>query len=120
MADNTLNEILVMLQSLWIQASSFLNTLQISDVLEAISTSSMSEIIYLLVLFVLLFFLYKILLWVLGTVYEMIKFGIIIAFPIVLYWIFVSIDVEKGNEELRATRERLVKGAKEFVFDRDL
>jgi hypothetical protein len=57
--------------------------------------------------------------WLLGAVFGMIRFGFYVAMAIALYWIYVSInvsiDMEKGNEELRVTKERLVKGAQEFV-----
>ncbi len=124
MANITL-EILEMLQGLWIQAISFLNTTQISEAfksnLEAINESSFSDYIYIFVLFALLYFvfsiIYMIVRWVLGTVVGMIRFGFYVTMVIALYWIYVSIDVEKGNEEFRATKEKIVKGAQEFVRD---
>jgi hypothetical protein len=121
-------ETLEMLQNLWIQANAFfpINTAQISEIFKSnLKEISISEYIYLFVLFLLLYVLFSIVSmivrWLLGTVVGMIKFGFYVALAIALYWIYVSIsvsiDMEKGNEELRATRERIVKGAQEFVRD---
>ena len=121
-------ESLEMLQNLLIQTNEFLpiNTAQISEVFKSnLEEISKYEYIYLFVLFLLLYVLYSIVSmivrWLLGAVVGMIKFGFYVAMAIALYWIYVSvsIDMEKGNEELRVAREKLVMGAKEFVH-RDL
>ena len=120
-----LNVTVEMLQTLWIQTNEFLpiNTAQLSEIVKSnlpnLELNSNSDYVTLLVLFLLLYVIFSILSMLvrllLGTVVGMIRFGFYIAMAIALYWIYASIDVEKGNEELRVTKERLVKGAQEFV-----
>jgi hypothetical protein len=121
-------ETLEMFQNLLIQTSEFLpeNTAQIHETFKSyLETITVSDYGTLFVIFLLLYVLFSIasmiVRWLLGTVIGMIKFGIYIAMAIILYWLYVSIniDVEKGNEELRVAGEKLVKGAQEFVH-RDL
>lgn len=45
----------------------------------------------------------------------MIKFGFYIFLAVFLYYIYVSIDLNKGNEELRMTKEKLVQSVKGVV-----
>ncbi|RIA98155.1 hypothetical protein C1645_813205 [Glomus cerebriforme] len=117
-------EILENLQNLWIQISELLptNTTQTFEALKSnLETNQVSDYVMFLVIFLLLYVLYSIVKmivrWLLGTFVGMIKFGSYIATGIILYWIYLSIDVEKGNEELRVTKERLMKSAQEFVRD---
>ncbi|GBB97040.1 hypothetical protein RclHR1_02900003 [Rhizophagus clarus] len=117
---------LEMFQRLLIQTSELLpeNTAQIHETFKSyLETITFSNYGTLFVIFLLLYVLFSIVSmivrWLLGTVVGMIKFGIYIAMAIGLYWLYVSIDVEKGNEELRVASEKLVKGAQEFVH-RDL
>ncbi|RGB41817.1 hypothetical protein C1646_751749 [Rhizophagus diaphanus] len=121
-------ETLEMFQNLLIQTSELLpeNTAQIHEAFKSyLETLTTSDYGTLFVIFLLLYVLYSIVSmivrWLLGTVVGMIRFGIYIATAIILYWLYVSIniDVEKGNEELRVAGEKLVKGAQEFVH-RDL
>src|SRR5438874_11169250 len=109
MLDFTYDSFVIFIQSLWGQAN---------EVISEFNTTEYAQIIYhklntitrnpdfsaLIILFAFLYILFSILKmifrWVYGTVIGIIKFAFYVAICIFLYWLYVSIDVEKGNEQL--------------------
>ncbi|CAG8751492.1 15781_t:CDS:1 [Acaulospora morrowiae] len=114
------------IQYLWAQTNLYFLDLNINQTMDVIYTNlnaltSSSDFVVLFVFFALLYVLFSIarmiFRWVYGTVVGMVKFGFYVFIAIVLYWIYVSIDVEKGNEELMMTKQKLVQGVKGVVRD---
>ncbi|CAG8479402.1 7733_t:CDS:1 [Diversispora eburnea] len=118
--------ILEAIQNLWTQTNEYLPNLnthliQLTQLFNSqIATlNTLNDYTLIIVLFAVSYVLFSIckmiLRWVYGTVVGMIKFGLYITIVIALYWIYVSIDIEKGNEEIRRTQQKFVQGVKGAV-----
>ncbi|RHZ44131.1 hypothetical protein Glove_757g8 [Diversispora epigaea] len=125
MSDVTL-QILETIQNLWTQTNEYLPNLnthftQLTYLFNSQITTlnTLNDYTLLIVLFAVSYVLFSIckmiLRWVYGTIFGMIKFGLYITIVVALYWIYVSIDIEKGNEEIRRTQQKFVQGVKGAV-----
>ncbi|KAG9287436.1 hypothetical protein G9A89_023808 [Geosiphon pyriformis] len=118
MLDNIIpSEVLNTLLSYFNQYFSALNTTQISltlrENLNFVATKS--DVIVLLIIFFLAYILWSISRALFSWVWGMFKFAFWVTLLIGLYWLWVSIDVERGNEELRLTTKKVVSGVKGVV-----
>nr|CAG8546913.1 3892_t:CDS:1 [Entrophospora candida] len=124
MFDFTYDSFIIIAQSLWNQANEMIlefNTTEYAQIIyhKLNTVTHNPDFSALIILFAFLYILYCVLKmifrWIYGTVIGVIKFAFYITICIFLYWLYVSIDVEKGNEQLLLTKDKIVSGVQNVV-----
>jgi len=119
MLDLTFDQWLQLLQGAWQHA---VNNLNMSEAVQSLKTSisvvvADTDFVILVGIFLALYIAFSVARYIFGTVVKLARFALYLGIIVGIYWIYLSIDPARGNEELRTTTKKVVKQVKGVMRD---
>ncbi|CAG8455497.1 11468_t:CDS:1 [Ambispora leptoticha] len=107
-------------QTIWTFTQDYLPPLNATELFyklhEGLSSITInSDFIVLCIIFLISYIIWIVSKAVFSVVWNMVKFAFRVALFVGLYWLWMSIDVQRGNQEVRSTAQKVVSGVKGVV-----
>ncbi|CAG8570687.1 7803_t:CDS:1 [Paraglomus occultum] len=119
MLDLTPDQWLQLLQEAW---QHVVNSFNMTEVVQSLKTNisavvADTDVVILIGVFLVLYIAFSVARYILGTVMKLARFALFLGLIVGIYWIYLSIDPAKGNEELRTTTKKVVQQVKGVMRD---
>ncbi|CAG8446624.1 11154_t:CDS:1 [Ambispora gerdemannii] len=108
-------------QTIWTFTQDYLSSYNATEIsyklyesMNAITTIN-SDFIILFIIFFMLYIAWSISKALCSWVWSVVKFAFWVSLFVGLYWLWVSVDVQRGNQEIRITAQKVVSGVKGAV-----